>query len=71
LRTRLPLLLLQVGHLDDDHHGEDPHDHPLHVADVKKVLDVVVILAGREAGRWLRVDLLGRNVHDEDSGVGV
>ena len=45
-----PLLLLQVGHLDHDHHGEDPHDHPLHVADVKKVLDVGVILAGGEAG---------------------
>ena len=46
-----PLLWLQVVHLDHDHHSEDPHDHhPLHVEDVKKVLDVGVILAGGEAG---------------------
>ena len=35
-----PLVVLQVGHLDHDQHGEYPHDSPLCKADTKKVLDV-------------------------------
>ena len=42
-----PLFVIQVGlHLQHDHRGEDAHDHPLCVADTKKIFDIIITLLG-------------------------
>ena len=54
------LLFLKVGHLDHDHHGEDPHDHQLCVAETKKVLeDAVILTRGLWTGTWFSLNCLG------------
>ena len=60
-----PLIVIQVGlHLHHDHRSENAHDHPLGVADTKKVFDIIfAFLEGRAAGFWTGTVLLDLPLH--------
>ena len=54
------LLFLKVGHLDHDHHGEDPHDNQLCVTETKKLLeDSAILTGGLWTGTRFRLNCLG------------
>ena len=60
-----PLIVIQVGlHLHHDHRSENAHDHPLGVADRKKVFDIIfTFLEGWAVGFWTGTVLLDLTLH--------
>jgi hypothetical protein len=53
------LLFLKVGHLDHDHHSEDPHDQ-LCLTETKKSLeDSAILTGGLWTGTRFRLNCLG------------
>ena len=60
-----PLIVIQVGlHFHHDYRSEDAHDHPLGVADTKKVFDIIfTFLEGWAVGFWTGTVLLDLTLH--------
>ena len=64
-----PLVVLKIGELGHDHHGEDSHDAPLSVADTQEDSDVGLFFfggwtAGLRARAKLRMKFGGHCSHD-------
>ena len=64
-----PFIVIQMSlHLHQDHRGEDGHDHPLCVADMEKVFDIITtFLEGWAASLRTRTVFVNLRLHRPES----